>query len=110
MSENDKGQQVTMRDGSETSVAFLFSVNNPHLTPDQLNHINSIGKEFCFEMMSKYVKGQKEHGGNLWDLPIDSLLNAAIEEAIDQVVYLLTLKRKLHENVSLPIPKFPSYK
>ena len=40
----------------------------------------------------KYRKGQAEHGGQLWLNP--SLLDNAIDEAIDQVVYLLTLKEQ----------------
>jgi hypothetical protein len=48
----------------------------------------------CAEMLDKkYRKGQAEHGGSLWMKP--GLLDMAIDEAIDQVVYLLTLKEQL---------------
>jgi hypothetical protein len=42
---------------------------------------------------AKYEKGQREHGGNLWQK--DGLLDEAINEAIDQVVCLITLKQQL---------------
>lgn len=89
MSKNDKPNR---------SIAFMFNVDDPVLTPDQAHHVAELVKEFAFEMTEKYIKGQREHGGNLWDLPIDALLNNAIDEAIDQVVYLLTLKRKIRAN------------
>jgi len=44
----------------------------------------------------KYVTGQKEHGGNLWEK--EGLLDMAIDEAIDQVIYLLTLKKQLEND------------
>jgi len=48
--------------------------------------------------LAKYRKGAEEHGGNLWDLSEDELLDEAINEAIDQVIYLLTIKLKKYEN------------
>ena len=108
MSDNDKPlvlKQELVRDGSESSIAFLFSVDNPNLTQDQTNHIARLGKEFCFAMQQKYVAGAREHKGDLHDLSIDALLNNAIEEAIDQVVYLLTLRENLHANYA-PKPSF----
>lgn len=78
-----------------SSVAFLFSVENGELTPDQSAHVTRIGKQFCMEMAEKYTRGQKEHGGNLFDMPIHDLLENAIQEAIDQVVYLLTIREGL---------------
>lgn len=43
----------------------------------------------------KYSSGYWEHQGLLSDKPIDWLIENAIAEAIDQVVYLLTLREKL---------------
>lgn len=71
-----------------------FQLDHPALTFDQSSHVEEIGKDFCREMSEKYIKGQKEHGGNLWDLSEDQLLDNAIDEAIDQVTYLLTIRRK----------------
>jgi len=43
---------------------------------------------------AKYSSGFLEHGGLLSDLSTEELLDNAIDEAIDQVTYLLTLKNK----------------
>jgi hypothetical protein len=48
---------------------------------------------------AKYRKGQEEHGGLLTELTSETLCDHAIEEAIDQVVYLLSLKDKLEEEM-----------
>ncbi len=42
-------------------------------------------QEFVFEAVVKYVKGQKEHGGKLWER--DCLEEAKLEN-IDQMWYL----------------------
>jgi hypothetical protein len=64
------------------------------MTDEQKAHCNAIAKSFEFHMSNKYKKGVEEHGGNLWEMPEADLLDNAIDEAIDQVVYLLTLKHK----------------
>ena len=56
-------------------------------------HLQQIKDEFFKLVDTKYRKGQAEHGGNLWAKP--GLLDMAIDEAIDQVVYLLTLREQL---------------
>lgn len=76
-----------------------FSVSDDRLTEPQAHHVEEIGKEFCHAMADKYAKGQAEHGGNLWDLSLGKLVDCAIEEAIDQVVYLMTIRQKLREAV-----------
>lgn len=62
---------------------------------DQTNHAEAISDFFHRAMMIKYQKGALEHGGNLWEK--DGLLDEAISEAIDQVVYLVTLKQQLEQ-------------
>ncbi len=44
-------------------------------------------------IISKYEAGVKEHGGQLWEKK--GLIDMAIDEAVDQVVYLLTLKQQI---------------
>lgn len=58
-------------------------------------HLEKLLKKFERLASDKYIKGQQEHGGKLWLKP--GLLDMAIEEAIDQVIYLLTLKDQLDE-------------
>lgn len=67
------------------------------MNPEQTKHVEELGKEFYIAMALKYEAGAKEHGGNLWDVSEDQLLDFAIEEAIDQVVYLFTLRKKRSE-------------
>ena len=64
-------------------------------------HVNDIQNEALNRIRIKYMKGVKEHGGNLWEVPVEDLLENAIDEAIDQVVYLLTLKQCLPQQKNL---------
>ena len=67
------------------------------MTPKQEAHLEFLKQAFASLVDPKYRKGQKEHGGNLWQMGNEKLLDCAIEEAIDQVVYLLTLKAQLYD-------------
>jgi len=58
----------------------------------QEQHLQKIKDQFNELVDSKYRKGQAAHGGDLWAK--SGLLDMAIEEAIDQVTYLVTLKDK----------------
>lgn len=42
---------------------------------------------------AKYMDGQQEHGGRLWRKR--GIIDMAIEEAVDQVIYLLTLRDQM---------------
>jgi hypothetical protein len=64
------------------------------ITEAQAEHIIAITSELGTLMTRKYVQGVKKYGGNLWERSEEYLLQEAINEAIDQVVYLLTLKQK----------------
>lgn len=65
------------------------------MTTKQEEHLLSIKREFAILVDKKYRKGQEEHGGDLFDINVGQLIDYAIDEAIDQVVYLLTLKAKI---------------
>lgn len=65
------------------------------MTPQQEEHLLTVIEEFAELVDEKYRRGQEEHGGNLWDLDQIDLLDNAVKEAIDQVVYLITLRNKL---------------
>lgn len=67
----------------------------PAMTPEQEQHLDRIQRVFSLIVSGKYRKGQSEHGGNLWDVSAERLIEMAIEEAIDQVTYLVTLRDKL---------------
>lgn len=61
----------------------------------QKRHLNQIKQSFIDEVDIKYRKGQKEHGGDLLKKDAKFLLENAIQEAIDQYVYLVTLREKM---------------
>ena len=65
------------------------------MTDSQEQNLKAIKLRFAALVEKKYRKGDQEHGGNLLDESELTLLDSAIDEAIDQVVYLITLRRKL---------------
>jgi hypothetical protein len=65
------------------------------MTPAQEEHLARITSEFSTRCSIKYRQGQLEHGGNLWELPLLQLIDNAIDEAIDQQVYLQTIRDKV---------------
>jgi hypothetical protein len=65
------------------------------MTSEQIGHMWGIIDETQNLIIKKYSKGVEEHGGNLWELSSSKILDEAINEAIDQVVYLITLKDKM---------------
>ena len=65
------------------------------MTDQQKAHLKWVIEQFNELLPPKYAKGAEENKGNLEEKSIDFLINNAIDEAIDQVVYLLTLKSKL---------------
>lgn len=64
------------------------------MLPSQESHLRSILVEAEQRIDAKYREGAKEHKSVLSDAREEHLLEMAIEEAIDQVVYLITLKQK----------------
>lgn len=65
------------------------------LSDRQKAHVARVKRNFAALMEQKYERGAVEHKGELEDLPIDGLLQQALEEAIDQVVYLMTARDAL---------------
>jgi hypothetical protein len=63
------------------------------MTPEQTAHRDSIVRQFVAAFSAKYEKGQLEHGGNMFEKP--GMLDHAIEEVIDLVAYVYTLKEQL---------------
>ena len=63
------------------------------MNPEYYNHLEDIIEEFTELATEKYEKGQRQHGGRLWKK--EGLIDMAIEEAIDQVIYLLTIKHQM---------------
>lgn len=65
------------------------------MTLHQEQHLQQIKDQFNSLVDAKFRKGAVEHGGDiLLDPPLLTLIDLALEEAIDQVTYLLTLRMK----------------
>ena len=67
-------------------------MNEP--TDSDHQHIAYILREFPALAQPKYMIGIAEHGGHLWKKPVD---REALSEAIDQVVYLITLRDQIDQ-------------
>lgn len=62
----------------------------------QVEHLNRIKEQVGHELTEKYVKGAKEHASVLSeDYTALEVLDMAIEEALDQVTYLYTLREMM---------------
>lgn len=58
-------------------------------------HLARVKEQVAAALDAKYRAGQAEHGGYLLDIGVIALLDAAIDEAIDQATYLLSLRELL---------------
>lgn len=65
------------------------------MTPEQEQHLKKIKINFTNRVDLKYRAGQKEHGGDLMHNNALVIIDMAISEAVDQVVYLETLREVL---------------
>jgi predicted PolB exonuclease-like 3'-5' exonuclease len=65
------------------------------MTPEQNQHLQTVLAHFEYEATEKYMNGQAEHGGNLFELPLLELIREAKKEAIDQYIYLDTAEQKV---------------
>lgn len=66
------------------------------MTSEQVAHLNRIKEQVSYEITEKYAKGAKEHASTLSaDYTPLQVLDMAVEEALDQVVYLYTLREMM---------------
>lgn len=59
------------------------------------HHANEIFDDLRKQAIDKYLKGAREHGGNLWDVPLPQIVSYAKEEVLDQGSYLWTISEQL---------------
>jgi hypothetical protein len=71
------------------------------MTPDQISDRERILAEFAEDFRRKYNTGQAEHGGNLWEKT--GMIERAIDEVLDFVAYLYTLRRQLQHLSAVPL-------
>jgi len=81
---------MTSEQGVEKTTEEVFTKKHDlHLTTLQMAAVES--------MERKYKKGVIENcGTKLWEMPTARLVEEAIAEATDQMVYLLTLRQQMH--------------
>lgn len=65
------------------------------MTSKQERHLLLIQRDFSVEVDAKYRAGAKEHGGDLMSKTPSELIEMAMQECIDQYVYLWTLRDSL---------------
>lgn len=65
------------------------------MTPRSERHLKRLLTTIRRELERKYTRGHREHGGDLLNLSAEKLLEEAIAESYDQLVYLLTLREAL---------------
>lgn len=65
------------------------------LTIKQEQHLQRIKDRFEADVDAKYRSGAREHGGTLLEHDALWLLEEGMKEAVDQYVYLATLREKL---------------
>ena len=65
-------------------------------TASDREHLSHVQQEFNALVAGKYIRGVHEHGhlGHLWTRAVD---REALNEAIDQVVYLITLRDQIEK-------------
>lgn len=65
------------------------------LTPEK--HAELVGEQAKEETIKKYIAAQKKYGTLLWEYSIPLLVDNAIEESIDEGVYLRTTRQLMVE-------------
>jgi len=65
------------------------------MTEAHERHLEQIKLAACDLLDKKYRAGQKAHGGSLWTMPAARQVESAIEEATDQMTYLLSLRQNM---------------
>jgi hypothetical protein len=63
------------------------------MPPECERHLRRVKRRILARLDRKYRAGQREHGGHLWAKR--GLIDDALDEVIDLVVYLESLKEQL---------------
>jgi hypothetical protein len=82
-------------DHTLTKDLWLALNKQESMTKDQELHLGRVLEMFELKADEKYRNGQKEHGGNMWEMGMVELIENAMDEAIDQWVYLYTIYEQL---------------
>ena len=84
-------------EGHEMSELTIGKIEFSPMTASQEHHLASLKLAFSREFDAKYRNGQREHGGNLFEMtPLDLIRNLK-QEALDLWAYACTLEDQLIE-------------
>jgi hypothetical protein len=61
----------------------------------QEQHLDDILQYLVVHLSAKYTAGAREHKGTLLDMSPLELIDNAIDEALDQITYLVSLRMKV---------------
>lgn len=89
-SEFNKEVEQSIKDVETASRTLTRQITQAHR-----DHANGIVKSFSRQATKKYYAGVREHGGHIKEMSLKELISNAMDEAIDQYVYLHTLLEKI---------------
>jgi hypothetical protein len=67
------------------------------MNEEQENDMRDNIVDFSDDYRSKYIAGQKEHSGNLWEMGLKQVVGNAKEEVLDMWSYLMTIEKVIEE-------------
>ena len=80
-----------------TSQQGVEKATQKHFTKKHELHLTTLQVAAVESMEKKYKRGVEENQGTkLWEMPTARLVEEAIAEATDQMVYLLSLRQQMH--------------
>lgn len=85
-------------DAMEELIPLDHEARHLPMTSDQAAHLGRVRLAHTTLIDEKYRRGQRQHGGDLWRKP--GMLAHAIQENVDQSVYLLTIDEQIRDLVS----------
>lgn len=65
------------------------------MTPEDKIYAGEMVDYLAIKTYGKFEQGKLEHGGHLWDIPIEKLAEEAEKEAIDQFTYIYQMRKAL---------------
>ena len=72
------------------------------MTQPQEAHVQRLIRLFGEAGYAKYAAGCKEHGGNLWELSDEVLIELLMEEILDLWMYAATLRERISHKAAAP--------
>lgn len=65
------------------------------MTPEDKIYAGEMVDYLAIKTYGKFEQGKLEHGGHIWDIPVEKLAQEAENEAIDQFTYIYQMRKAL---------------